>query len=323
MHLIRSLQCIQIIVLYRKRVDNISRSDFTVECYGHRVDPDTGELIDTVTATMDVGSITYTPKQQEAYRKYREREKERVQRQEELKYRRNNKPKFCFVSAEEQINAIHPATMARLVYLATFLNYDGILKANLQRKMRRVDLESILQLKKSETYNFWNEVNGEYMYEDENGWLHMCSDFSCRGKLPYGGRYQQIFVSSVQELYRKTRPQQHRYLGYVFQMLPYINIEYNILCTNPTEENLDLISHITLDDFCSAIGYSKNQRARLMRVYASITFSVDRKQEQFCAFVTPGADLGRTKIFVNPHILYHGKQDVQTQILGKLCDFST
>lgn len=151
----------------------------------------------------------------------------------------------------------------------------------------------------------------------------MCSDFSCRGKLPYGGRYQQIFVSSVQELYRKTRPQQHRYLGYVFQMLPYINIEYNILCTNPTEENLDLISHITLDDFCAAIGYSKNQRARLMRVYASITFSVDRKQEQFCAFVTPGADLGRTKIFVNPHILYHGKQDVQTQILGKLCDFST
>lgn len=279
-------------------------------------------MIDTLTVTIDVGSIIYSPEDQERYKARKRQEAERLLRQEKLKHRRNNKSKFCFVSAEEQDSTVPPATMARIVFLATFLGYDGILRVNLQKKMKRSDLGDILQLKKSEVYNFWNEVKGKYLFENENGFLRMCSEFSCKGKLSYGGRYQQIFVNSVQELYRKTPPRQHKYLGYVFQMLPYINVEYNILCTKPMEKNLDLVDPITIDGFCSAIGYSKDQRARLMRVYASITFPVDGKQEQFCAFVTHGADLGRTMIFVNPHILYHGKQDAQTQILGKLCDFS-
>lgn len=271
---------------------------------------------------MDAGSITYTPEQQKAYKERKEQEAEKRLRQEELKHRRNDTPKFCFVTAEEQENSPRPATMARLVYLATFLDYEGYLKINLHKKMKRSDLESVLQLKKSETYKFWNEVKGTYVFVDKNGYLCMCSDFSCKGKLPYGGRYQQIFIHSVQKLYRETSVTQHRYLGYVFQMLPFVNVEYNILCSNPTEEELDRIVPIDIDSFCATIGYSKDQRARLMRVYSNITFSVDGKQEQFCAFVTHGTDIGRTKIFVNPHILYHGKQDVQTQILGKLCDFS-
>lgn len=279
-------------------------------------------MIDTLTVTIDVGSIIYSPEQQKRYRERKQQEVERLLKQEELKHRRNNIPKFCFVSAEEQENDVRPATMARLVYLATFLDYEGHLKTNLHKKMKRSDLESVLQLKKSEKYKFWNEVKGIYVFEDEHGFLCMCSDFSCKGKLPYGGRYQQVFVNSVRQLYRKTSATQHKYLGYVFQMLPFVNVEYNILCSNPSEEELDLIDPITIDGFCSAIGYSKDQRARLMRVYSNITFRIDGRQEQFCAFVTHGADIGRTKIFVNPHILYHGKKNIQTQILGKLCDFS-
>lgn len=175
-------------------------------------------MIKTVTATMDAGSITYTPEQQKAYKERKEQEAEKRLRQEELKHRRNDTPKFCFVTAEEQENSPRPATMARLVYLATFLDYEGYLKINLHKKMKRSDLESVLQLKKSETYKFWNEVKGTYVFVDKNGYLCMCSDFSCKGKLPYGGRYQQIFIHSVQKLYRETSVTQHRYLGYVFQM---------------------------------------------------------------------------------------------------------
>lgn len=304
-------------------MENIAnRNKRSVGDYGYRVDPNTGEVIDTVKVTVDVGSIIYSPEQQKRYRERKQQEAEWLLKQEELKHRRNNSPKFCFITAEEQENSVPPATMARLVYLATFLDYEGNLKMNLHKKMKRSDLETVLRLKKSETYNFWNEVKNTYVFENEHGFLCMCSDFSCKGKLPYKGRYQQVFVNSVQELYCKTSATQHKYLGYVFQMLPFVNVEYNILCSNPIEEELDLIEPITIDGFCSAIGYSKDQRTRLMRVYSNITFCIDGTQEQFCAFVTQGADIGRTKIFVNPHILYHGKKNIQTQILGKLCDFS-
>ena len=283
----------------------------------------TGEVYETITTTVPAGTIFYTPERQRAYKAKREREEEERLLAEERRHRRNNTPKFYFISAEGREHELRPATMARLVYLATFLDYQGRLKVNLQRTMKFSDLEGILQIKKSEVYCFWREVRNNYVVEDKYGCLYMQRDFSCRGRLPCGERYQQFYIDSVRKLYRKTRPTSHRYLGYVFQMLPFISTEYNIVCHNPLEQDLDCIEPFSIDEFCNAIRYNPANRARLMKTYAGITFPVDGKQEQFCAFVTKGADIGSTKIFVNPHILYHGKLDMHTQILGKLCDFAT
>lgn len=49
-----------------------------------------------LTVTIDVGSIIYSPEQQERYRERKRQEAERLLKREELRYRRNNSPKFCF-----------------------------------------------------------------------------------------------------------------------------------------------------------------------------------------------------------------------------------
>lgn len=282
----------------------------------------TGEVFNAVTITVPAGTISYTPEEQEVYRERRKREAEKQLREQERRYRKNNTPKFCFISAEHSEIELDPATMARLVYLSTFLDYKGNLKVNSCRKMKFSDLENVLRIKKSEVYNFWNQVNKICVFADQKGNLSMYSEFSLRGKLPYGKRYQQIFIETVQNLYQQTKITKHKYLGYIFQMLPYINVEYNILCRNPLQNDLERVEPISIDEFCDLIGYNSHNRIRLMKIYADITFTVDGKQEQFCAFVSKGTDIGNTRIFVNPHILYHGTQGMHTQILGKLCDFS-
>ena len=102
-------------------------------------------------------------------------------------------------------------------------------------------------------------------------------------------------------------------------MLPFVNTEYNILCYNPTEKDLNYVLPLSVNDFCAAIGYNVENRARLLQTYAEITFLVNGHLEQLCSFVTNGADIGTSKIFINPHILYFGKCPKQVELLGKFC----
>ena len=102
-------------------------------------------------------------------------------------------------------------------------------------------------------------------------------------------------------------------------MLPFINIEYNMLCKNPLEENLDDVEVLTVKEFCEIIGYDYSQISRLANIYKQITFDVKGRQERFCSFVTDGLDLANGQIFVNPRILYSGTDYVKVQVLGKFC----
>ena len=62
---------------------------------------------------------------------------------------------YVFVSVCNQ--NLSPATAARLIYLSTFLNYDGIIYKTERTPMMRGDLSQIMMLSKSETYTFWGK----------------------------------------------------------------------------------------------------------------------------------------------------------------------
>lgn len=226
---------------------------------------------------------------------------------------------YVFVSVCNQ--NLSPATAARLIYLSTFLNYDGIIYKTERTPMMRGDLSQIMMLSKSETYTFWGKVKNTFISEPEEGFLRFCDDFSFRGKMPKSlQQFQQFYIKSVQDLYKKTPTRKHKYLGYVFSLLQYINIEHNILCFNPTEKLLNDIRPITVNDFCRMIGYDIRNRARLLETYASITFPFEGKNERFCSFITDRGDIGKAMIIVNPHILYHGQDGEHVRKLGKFCE---
>lgn len=147
----------------------------------------------------------------------------------------------------------------------------------------------------------------------------MLGGYFQRGQLNGYAPYQKFFIDAVRTLYRNTAPKKHKHLGYVFQMLPFVNTEYNILCYNPTEKDLNYVLPLSVNDFCATIGYNVANRARLLQTYAEITFLVNGHLEQLCSFVTNGADIGISKIFINPHILYFGKCPKQVELLGKFC----
>lgn len=277
-------------------------------------------------ANIKPGDKIVTAEQQERNRRYKEmREQEEMKKTlERIKERekeqwRNDNPKFYYMYSGKRYNDLSPATAARLAYLATFTSYNGQLIFPNHKPMKRRDLPQIMELPHSVVSNFIKEVKGKYLICTDEKRLYMPQDLVCRGTLKKDGRYQRIYIDSVRTLYHLTPPRRHGLLGYLFQMLPFVNEETNVLCRDIFEPDLELSKPLTINEFCSEIGFDTAHRDKLPKLYENITLMVGGREERFVSFVTNGVNLDSAIIYVNPHILYHGNDAEKVELLGQFC----
>lgn len=278
----------------------------------------TGEVSDTV--PVPVGSLIYTPEDLERINERKLKQKEFLERKrssEEL-------GKFSFMEAGGGgLSTLKPATIARLAYLSTYLRFGTNCLYRTQRTpMCKDDLPEVMHLSVSTVDRFWKEVSPGYLNTDDAGNLILCGDSFIHGSLQKGeecGRYTKIYTDTIRNLYRTTATSNHKQLGYIFLMLPYINIEYNALCYNPFETDSEEIVYMTVSEFCKAIGHSYATSHRLRKAYSEITFDVEGKKELFCAFVYDGIHEEKAKIFINPRIIYSGSRWEKVALLASFC----
>lgn len=297
------------------------------EGYDYGVDPDsgrpfavsraTGEVIDAITTTIPVGTVFYTPEQQRVIRNRKEQQKGFLDRKATM----DSFGRFSFLHTMQCFEDVSPETAARLVYLSTFLKWeDGALLITQRSKMGRDSLQEVLGLSRQTVSRFLDEVNPDYITLDDTNNLYMNPKRFYRGRIGRHGEsvsWRKIYTDSVRKLYRMVGKNNHRYLGYVFKMLPFISIEYNGLCLDIFERDLSMVQFMTNVDFCNRIGYDYSAISRLKRVYKRIRFDVEGHTEPFCAFVEAGDS---TRIFVNPHILYNGTRPDMVAVLGSFCN---
>lgn len=282
------------------------------------MDQRTGEVVPSVDITIPAGSIIITPFDRQERRK-------RLQAEAQRKLRRaySNELGHFYFAHEDCTQSIKPQTLARLLFLATYLGYNNSLLYCSERKMlKKAELPDLLKLKSNTFYKFWGEVSGKYIYEQPDGSLKM-SPLFCRGKLQNrtdrksAGNYQQIYIEALRQLYWQTPVSKHCHLGYVFEMLPHINWEYNLLCWNPSEKDLEKVDLMTIDELCAIIGYNKSQRARLWNSCQQLKFQNSGRTHNLVSFV-PGGDMqiGNMRIFINPRVIYRGSNWHRVEILG-------
>ena len=134
---------------------------FEKEGFTCAVDTDTGEIIDTITVTLPVGSKVYTPAQQEAYKKHKDYE-----RNTSLKKAQSNElGYFYFILKDHQLGKISAETVGRLIYLLTYLDYDSNFMISQRKPMKKSDLEKIMNLSKWTIGRFWKEIHHLYVEE--------------------------------------------------------------------------------------------------------------------------------------------------------------
>ena len=281
------------------------------------VELSTGEIYDAATVTVPVGSQLITPEQQR--RNSERRERQQIHHSEKAITAMLGK--FYLLAVDTDFSGLSSATVARLVYLATYLRYGtNSLYWTKRTPISRRMLPEVLGVSEDTAGRFMKEAE-RYVSVDEKGNVHMDQPAFVRGRLPadHAG-YQKLRIEAVRRLYKAADVADHKRLGYIFLMLPFISVDYNILCHNPYAADIGDIQPMTAKEFCEKIGlaYNKTTVFRLRRIYADIQFEIDGERQLFCGFVTDGVHPENDKIFVNPKVLYSGRDILKVRGLMEL-----
>lgn len=165
---------------------------------------------------------------------------------------------------------------------------------------------------------FWSDIKDKYFRRDNDGFLHTVGQAFIKGKLDVSSssEYQRLYIAVLRELYEKIPVTQHKRLGYVLKMLPYLNFEFNILCHNPMENAQDKILPMTVSEFCEIVGYDKTHASDFAKEYGKFTFTVKERKEVFCKFVFDGSDTTTAHIYINPRLVYKGSDFHKVDAIG-------
>lgn len=286
----------------------------------YKVNKRTGEIIDSGTMKpIFNGDRVITAEQQAAWDAYKIKETERTKHRDLSK---KNGSHF-FVPRMQNFPDLKPQTVARLIYLLTFGSYTEKRNQLMQTQktaMRREALPKVLGLSKDSIDDFLEEVCPSYLMVDDDGFLFASEKAYRRGKLKEGSSHHRFYDTWVRSLYVRTPKTKHRHLGYLFEMLPFVSIEFNTLCNNPTEKDIDSVEYLRLGEFCDMINFDKSHLNRLLGIYKQLRFEVQDKSgvhtERFVSIVYDGLDRTNAKVFVNPRILYSGSHPEQVEILA-------
>lgn len=284
----------------------------------------TGEITDVITREMPVGTISYTPEQQEQYKERRKHDLERLEleRKNKKKYRRNSPlGNYFFTKTLNEFDELTNETVARLVYLITFMDYQNRLMINHAKQMNKKDIAKVLGVSSSTALRFWSEVSPKYIRESVCGLIVTDDTTFLKGKITNNTSLMQCYIDGIRKLYEQSEKSKHKYLGYIFKMLPYVHTEYNILCRNPYEDDLSKIEALNIKDFCKIINYDVTRYHKLKRIYKDILFKIsDNKgthSERFCSFVDDGIHHSKAMMIINPRIFYVGDDFKAVKIMGE------
>lgn len=290
------------------------------------VDLSTGEMFETEGKSVYITTDEERQKRKNAIDKKNKEKLERQQINDE--YKEYGGFVWGIYSIDKQLfPELKPSNITRLMFLSTYLTYHGYLAHGNNKAMTRKNMFDLLRLSEREFKSFYkNMFDNEIFYEEENK-IYINKSLFSKGRLSqkvlskFASQEKYItrlYVDGVRSLYEKSTPRSHKTLSYLFQVLPYVNRQYNIVCFNPLEERLEDIQGMSLGQFCETIGYSTTNSAKLFKYLFEPQFVIDGQVKTAMRYVVDRSLAKETySMYINPRVYYAGNRWEQVEVLGK------
>lgn len=158
----------------------------------------------------------------------------------------------------------------RLLQLATYSTFGGKLFDKNRNEIKKSSLSKIWDTSNrksvNETYNLLKEC--DYIYEDKEGHILISEDLIVKGavedfkkqhKKDINLTFTRLFTENLQDMYKGTEPKARKQLAILFKILPFINFNHNIFCSNPNEVEKSKLKFLSWTDLGLICGIdSKN-----------------------------------------------------------------
>lgn len=229
---------------------------------------------------------------------------------------------FYFLFYDMIDKGIKKQYIIRFLYLCTYMEYkDNILlygnAKGENRYMLEKDLKEVFKLGKSETLNTKRIlIENKLIKINKNKSITVTSDYCYKGVIPKGKKKLdkiRIFKNAIQELYSKAKPIEHKKLGLLIELLPYINLKFNVVCENPECELWSEIIPINLTKLADLMGYSNNKTSTQKLKYGLFNIVVNGELAIMIHQTAKGGF-----VTVNPRTYYKGTRLEDVKFLFRL-----
>lgn len=274
------------------------------------VDLETGEAFLNVTVTTERDKQNYK-KFLEAKQKY-EFQGAEIQKQ----YKKYGSFVWFLYNAGQVLDlGVQPDELTKLIYISTYMGYNNRLMVSEDESMTKKQMREILRVSEDTFHKFYTSLtNTGILSEDMDKCLYLNTSIFKRGAIKdvkdIDCNRTRLYIKSIRSLYTQAKISDHKLLSYLFQAIPFVNINYNILCFNPLENDLQKVKPMIMKDFCVVIGYSQDNDRRLktklkgLRLQQLPVFSfVDNADGLFC--------------YINPNVYYAGNKWEEVRVLGR------
>lgn len=197
----------------------------------------------------------------------------------------------------------------RFIYLSTFMDYDNKLRFGAMFRGKHTsyltmkDLSEVMGLSKNQITKFKNQLlKMELISIEEDNTIIINKKFCKKGKLTKEFKRDSIrcFEEAIQELYMNSTAKEHKRLGLLIQLLPYLNFNHNVLCWNPEELKAENLKELKIQDICRIVGHEVKNPKRLQNELFKITIGGKYVIGKFMYGRCPEA------FIINPSVYYKG-----------------
>lgn len=210
----------------------------------------------------------------------------------------------------------------RFLYLCTYTNYTEkgmYLVYDNAKKMDRGGIGDVLNLSDRELSSTITTLTKNNLIIKDGRYYMINKDITYRGTLSNSKTKQshsRIFDKGLRELYDNCDAKQHKQLYYLFKLLPYVNLKYNAICQNPSEDIAEDVIPLKLSEICEVIGYNPKNSGRLKKDMYDLHL--------FGQYAILGIENKNGMWFkINPRVLYAGTGGHLEEFKTLLCtDFS-
>ena len=206
-------------------------------------------------------------------------------------------------------NRIDVKHICRIIFLATFLEYDTnrLVKRDgrINKPLTEKDIKKELRLDKKTYKSFKDEMlnNGIMVIEQDS--IYLSPKKKKKGNVIQDGRnFSRVYVNTVRELYYQISGRQHKTLSHLFRLLPYCDYEYNTISTKPnTEEALD--TTLTKEDIAELLNLDLKTYEKVERSLMDLKITIQGDMYYVIGSVTFGRGRDKKRFYVINPLIYN------------------
>lgn len=205
--------------------------------------------------------------------------------------------------------------LTKLIFISTYLDYkNNRLMSDENSCMTKKEMQKLLKVSEVTFWRFFKSVTDTKILYENNGIIYLNRKLFSRGAMEnikdIDKNRTRLYTKGIRCLYEKARIYEHSLLSYLYQAIPFVNIQYNMLCFNPLETDIKHINPMLFEEYCKKIGYGSDNVRRLkakikpLRLEGQPVFNfVDNTDGLFC--------------YINPNVYYAGNNFKEVRILGE------